>query len=168
MQETANVAPDLEWTGSPNTKMPQTKLTRQMKLLPIPTPMARPADWTAYTVATPPGTQNSPDTIPHGVNANRDEEAPAVAPASNVAGTDPSSYHPTRRRMGKHVTRQVAVLYDWKTRGSIRTDRTARLLIGTPKVPNASAASAAEAHPHASQRDGDELLIPSIVATKPR
>jgi hypothetical protein len=61
--------------------------------------------------------------------------------------------------MGKHVSKHMAVLYDWNTRGSIRTDWAAWLLIGTPKLPKANAANRAAAQPHASHdaddRDGD-------------
>eukprot|EP00520_Triparma_pacifica_P020201 CAMPEP_0118635164 /NCGR_PEP_ID=MMETSP0785-20121206/1931_1 /TAXON_ID=91992 /ORGANISM="Bolidomonas pacifica, Strain CCMP 1866" /LENGTH=138 /DNA_ID=CAMNT_0006526181 /DNA_START=689 /DNA_END=1104 /DNA_ORIENTATION=+ len=54
------------FTSSEKMKIPQTKDTRTINVLHVPCATARPAFWTAYIAATPPGTQNNPDTIPQG------------------------------------------------------------------------------------------------------
>ena len=51
-------------------KIPHVKLTNTIHDDEIPNETHNPAFWIAYMVATPPGTQNNPETIPHGVNWN--------------------------------------------------------------------------------------------------
>mmetsp|Transcript_680 Transcript_680/g.1033 ORF Transcript_680/g.1033 Transcript_680/m.1033 type:complete len:89 (-) Transcript_680:203-469(-) len=61
-------APTIDVTASSKMKMPHTKETNTIKLEPRPRVTANPAFLIPYIVAVPAGTQNMPDTIPHGVN----------------------------------------------------------------------------------------------------
>ena len=62
-----NIVKGIDFTSSPNMKIPQMNDTRTISVLQVPCATASPAFWTAYIAATPPGTQKSPLTSPQAV-----------------------------------------------------------------------------------------------------
>mmetsp|Transcript_27859 Transcript_27859/g.39156 ORF Transcript_27859/g.39156 Transcript_27859/m.39156 type:complete len:174 (+) Transcript_27859:909-1430(+) len=107
---------DREKTRSWKTKMPQQKETITHILEEVAAVIANPAVRAPTTYDTPAGTQKNPESNPNGVNLKRSTP---------------------KRRTLKLLRKQRAVLYVWKTRGSMSTARTASLFMGTLKLPKA-------------------------------
>jgi hypothetical protein len=130
MSNTAKQARCRLLTLSSKIKIPHVNDTITIKQLHRPILIAKPALRMLKTTAVPPGTQNMPDTIPHGVK----------------------EYFTPNKSTIQQSKKHMVLLYVCMANGSMFTLLALSDLIGTPNDPKQNSAMIAAINPQASEQ----------------